>query len=115
MSTRQMVIASVVLFVCIVAGFTLLRFKSGGLGRAYDVPDWAFVLILGVVVAVFAWSVWPGRVGRTVARDRVARGSCGSCGYWIRGLRIEGDGCTVCPECGSAWRIAADRAGSAGA
>ncbi len=106
MSTRQVAIGSGVLVLCIVAGFTLLRLKSGGLGRAYDVPDWAFGGLFGVVLGVLAWSVWPGRVGRTIARGRVARGCCGSCGYWLQGLRAQGDGCTVCPECGSAWRLA---------
>lgn len=30
---------------------------------------------------------------------------CPSCGYELRGLPTEEDGCTVCPECGAAWRV----------
>jgi hypothetical protein len=32
------------------------------------------------------------------------QGRCGSCGYDLGGIRPEGDGCRVCPECGGAWR-----------
>ncbi len=31
------------------------------------------------------------------------RGYCPTCGYPLTD-RVEEDGCTVCPECGSAWR-----------
>jgi hypothetical protein len=31
------------------------------------------------------------------------RGYCPTCGYPLT-ERVEDDGCTVCPECGSAWR-----------
>lgn len=30
---------------------------------------------------------------------------CASCGYSLREIDAAPDGCTVCPECGSAWRI----------
>lgn len=30
---------------------------------------------------------------------------CPSCGYSLDGVAIESDGCCVCPECGSAWRV----------
>jgi len=44
------------------------------------------------------------------ARQKIARviakhGFCASCGYALRGIPIAADRCTVCPECGSAWRI----------
>jgi hypothetical protein len=34
-----------------------------------------------------------------------AMGLCPACGYGIRGVPSEADGCTVCPECGAAWRV----------
>lgn len=34
----------------------------------------------------------------------LAHGYCPSCGYRIDDFRPEPDGCTVCPECGAAWR-----------
>jgi hypothetical protein len=33
-----------------------------------------------------------------------ANGHCAACGYEIMDLPPEPDGCTVCPECGAAWR-----------
>jgi ribosomal protein S27AE len=36
---------------------------------------------------------------------------CPHCGYDLRGLPDESnDGATICPECGSAWILAADAA-----
>lgn len=32
-------------------------------------------------------------------------GLCASCGYRINSLQPDSDGCTVCPECGAAWRM----------
>lgn len=32
-------------------------------------------------------------------------GRCGACGYPVRDLPKAADGCTVCPECGAAWRM----------
>jgi len=32
-------------------------------------------------------------------------GRCPSCGYELRALPPADDGCTVCPECGAAWRL----------
>lgn len=34
-------------------------------------------------------------------------GRCPACAYSLRGLSVETDGCTICPECSHAWRIAA--------
>jgi hypothetical protein len=31
--------------------------------------------------------------------------ACLACGYDVRGVPPESDGCTVCPECGAAWRF----------
>jgi predicted Zn-ribbon and HTH transcriptional regulator len=42
-----------------------------------------------------------------IARVIVKHGYCGSCGYSLTELEAAGDGCTVCPECGSAWRRSA--------
>ena len=42
---------------------------------------------------------------RRRAHAIASRGFCPSCGYAMAGLHVEPDGCTVCPECGSAWRL----------
>ena len=57
-----------------------------------------------LVVVVFLWS------GRRYVRNRyhrviLAMEYCPSCGYRLVGTPPEGDGCTVCPECGAAWRL----------
>ena len=43
----------------------------------------------------------PARVARMYACAEF----CGSCGFELRGLANDADGCRVCPECGAAWRI----------
>lgn len=30
---------------------------------------------------------------------------CPACGCGLRGVEAEADGCSVCPECGAAWRL----------
>jgi hypothetical protein len=39
------------------------------------------------------------------ATFRLMRGLCASCGYAINAVTPGVDGCTVCPECGAAWRL----------
>jgi hypothetical protein len=40
------------------------------------------------------------------------RGLCAACGYDLIGQEPEEDGCRVCPECGAAWRIEDEAAGT---
>lgn len=44
----------------------------------------------------------------------VRRGLCAQCGYPICGTTEETDGCTVCPECGAAWKLPAPTAENIG-
>lgn len=62
----------------------------------------AVLLIVSAASVLFtAARVWmPG-----VARAWLSEGRCPSCRYPIDTLDAEADGCTVCPECGSAWRV----------
>jgi hypothetical protein len=41
---------------------------------------------------------------RLPTRRLVEAGMCGQCGYSLVEIAEEPDGCTVCPECGAAWR-----------
>lgn len=41
----------------------------------------------------------------TLRTTLLAEGHCASCGYSMRGLAPQADGCTPCPECGAAWRL----------
>ncbi len=42
---------------------------------------------------------------RHVVRVYLSERICPSCAYPLAGVRLEPDGCTVCPECGTAWRL----------
>lgn len=43
----------------------------------------------------------------------ITQGRCASCGYLIEGCPPhEPDGCTICPECGAAWRLSASHSQS---
>jgi hypothetical protein len=64
---------------------------------------WAPVLLMIVVITAL---MILGRSLRTVARRSCLRlGLCPACGYEIGSLPAATDGCTVCPECGAAWRL----------
>ncbi len=41
---------------------------------------------------------------RRCARALLEERRCPSCAYDLQGLAPAPDGCTVCPECGAAWR-----------
>jgi len=89
-------------------------------------PLYHFVLLLPIDVIVMsrvmALVVVSGQIGgmvlgfgifltgyflflRRVMADMIAaNGYCGSCSYALTEITPGSDGCTVCPECGSAWR-----------
>ena len=62
----------------------------------------ACALVVAVVVA--AASMPPARSSDLV-REWLAFGCCASCGYSLKGIHADADGCTVCPECGAAWKL----------
>jgi hypothetical protein len=56
---------------------------------------------------VLAWLACPALSGPADAlvAAPLAEGRCPGCGYELEGVPREADdGCTVCPECGAAWR-----------
>ncbi|MCP3902046.1 MAG: hypothetical protein GY715_00295 [Planctomycetes bacterium] len=60
---------------------------------------WFFILVLWMR----AKQVRFGRIRKIMLKHR----RCPHCGYDVHGLAPdEADGCTVCPECGCAWRLA---------
>jgi hypothetical protein len=65
----------------------------------------AFYLAAAVItwIAIAAWYqklVIPERAG-----DMLRRGKCVSCDYSVADLNPDSDGCTICPECGAAWKL----------
>lgn len=68
-------------------------------------------LLLLCSIPLYAWHSTKrsrfGKVGAAMLRHL----RCPHCGYDLRGLRADaGDGATVCPECGCAWRLGQARA-----
>lgn len=64
-----------------------------------------FYLALSVIIwvsihASFHWLLIP-----EISRAMLRRGKCASCNYPLAGLDSAPDGCTVCPECGAAWKL----------
>ena len=57
--------------------------------------------LVAIVPALISFRMHPARV---IPR-RLAAGRCGACAYPLRELPREPDGCTVCPECGAAWKL----------
>lgn len=63
-------------------------------------------LLYGLVWPGIVWGgMKPSRHGK-VAAAMLKHLRCPHCGYDIRGLPTDpGDGATICPECGCAWRL----------
>lgn len=82
-------------------------------GRAQDllmshvpaVQRW--IIIVLAMLGLMAIGLMPitARLYRAQRRAGLALGFCPSCGYPVTGLKVQNDGCRVCPECGSAWRM----------
>ena len=53
----------------------------------------------------FLWIFFRLAKNPGIATHRLERGVCGSCCYSIESLPSDPDGCTVCPECGAAWKL----------
>ncbi|MBX3406620.1 MAG: hypothetical protein KF869_07635 [Phycisphaeraceae bacterium] len=69
---------------------------------------WFLSILPGLLIPVsmfpfMYWAMW--RMRARVARLIVLDGCCATCGYALDGVEPASDGCTVCPECGSAWNL----------
>tara|TARA_R110000782_G_scaffold57258_30_gene119860 strand:- start:6950 stop:7294 length:345 start_codon:yes stop_codon:yes gene_type:complete len=49
--------------------------------------------------------IWTRRRRDRIARELAWVRECLACNYSIDDLPAQPDGCTVCPECGAAWRM----------
>lgn len=81
---------------------------SGWISAALPMSPIVKGLVIGVgpmlgVPPVMWWIVRSHR--QEVARMVVGEHHCASCGYPLGEIDAAADGCTVCPECGSAWRL----------
>lgn len=74
-------------------------------GHVPAVQRWIISVV--AMLGLMAIGLMPitARLYRAQRRAGLALGSCPSCGYPVTGLTVQNDGCRVCPECGSAWRM----------
>lgn len=73
--------------------------------------SWLYVVlfcVLSVVLSTALGMIAKGQGWRSFALGKetsLAVGCCPSCGYSISEISPQDDGCTICPECGAAWRL----------
>lgn len=64
----------------------------------------AAALTLPFLICTAMARVLRGAHARAIAAAYVTAGYCGSCGYPLGSAGVQPDGCTVCSECGAAWK-----------
>ena len=66
-------------------------------------------IVIYLLLAVIAWIAMHACYHRLLipefARGALGRGKCASCSYQLADLHPAPDSCTVCPECGAAWKL----------
>lgn len=86
----------------IVLGPIVLFATAGSIPAPVRVGVIAFLLVVLVPFAVVRHRRrWPSRRAKELTQRRM----CGACGYSLLRLVEASDGCTVCPECGAAWKL----------
>jgi hypothetical protein len=68
---------------------------------------WAIALL---VAGVMLWvplllGILRGAFRRELVAGNLVINQCGACGYNLNATATASDGCTVCPECGAAWKL----------
>ena len=69
---------------------------------------YSFLVVMTLCNTCMLWMlVWnPGPFNKKVVGDYLFRTRCcPGCGFDLVPSPVEADGCTVCPECGAAWRL----------
>lgn len=63
--------------------------------------------VLLVFILIWTLRAWRGLGNdpRRLIDTLIGRNRCGSCGNDLAGLDVGEDGCTLCPECGAAWKL----------
>ncbi|MEL7472837.1 MAG: hypothetical protein AAGK04_05910 [Planctomycetota bacterium] len=103
--------AAVTLFFLVALMFlalVLVLFMPGLLGL---IPA-AFLLLPSVAVSVYVIAGYLRHHRRATIAACREYPVCLQCLFKLRGLMSEPDGCTVCPECGAAWRLASTDPGA---
>lgn len=86
-------------------------------GSSYQAPPWmVWLLPVMAILLLAAFLAKDSEIGlgpESVQTETLSRGLCPCCWELIAGIPPDADGFTMCPECGSAWRLpepAPDRA-----
>ncbi len=66
-------------------------------------------LIIMISLTGVAIINWLRERADALKRSNIRAGHCPACAYSIASVEPASDGCTVCPECGSAWRTSDPR------
>lgn len=69
-----------------------------------QVQFWVYAISFGGAMG-FINKFYGWRNSAAAVRAMTRAGLCPACAYRIHGCEPEADGCTVCPECGAAWRL----------
>lgn len=67
--------------------------------------EWIFVYSAVILIALMASRFQFKPMLAWLAERRLERAECAACTFPLDGLSAEADGCTVCPECGAAWKL----------
>ena len=95
--------------VLLIVGGNIIYFRYFSTWKGLDPVIGTIYAIQAVVILsgpLIAYRVAKSRYAKRVALVMLRHRHCPHCGYDIRGLPADpGDGTTVCPECGCAWRL----------
>ena len=67
---------------------------------------WFHLIVFGGIMGGY-FKLYTWRSAKAARRAMLRAELCVSCAYPLDGCQPEPDGCTVCPECGAAWRLKA--------
>lgn len=65
----------------------------------------AFYWLAAALAWIAIWAWYHKMLIPELAHAMLRRGQCASCSYPIADLNPTPDGCTICPECGAAWKL----------
>jgi hypothetical protein len=76
-------------------------------------PAWVqnltdLVYVGSALMLLVLGTLYAARFQEAQRRELIRRGYCPACCYRIGQVPSQGDGCVICPECGAAWKTAAD-------
>jgi hypothetical protein len=96
----------VILVLASIPGFVLAVLGTFQVNSGNRLIGWVGVATGAIILFVPGfWWHYTHRGGLRMVAVLRKHCLCSCCGYDLRKTPIAGDGCTVCPECGAAWRL----------